>query len=141
MPDSFDPRAALIFDGVGDDEVIGDFGIVQAAPPGAEVDRYDLALGSPPDALRGRHLDAATPTTTSTVARRSPMTPPGLGGTRTRTCAPTWSTSRRRAAARVFSAGSIAWLGSLSHNDYDNNVARITGNVLRRFARREPLDW
>ncbi|MHA1570174.1 MAG: N,N-dimethylformamidase beta subunit family domain-containing protein, partial [Alphaproteobacteria bacterium] len=33
----------------------------------------------------------------------------------------------------VFSTGSIAWCGSLSHNGYDNNVARIMGNVLRRF--------
>ena len=41
----------------------------------------------------------------------------------------------------VFSTGSIAWTGSLSHNGYDNNVARITGNVLRRFVSPEPLDW
>jgi N,N-dimethylformamidase len=33
----------------------------------------------------------------------------------------------------VFSTGSIAWAGSLSHNGYENNVARITTNVLRRF--------
>ena len=33
MPDSHDPRAAFIFDGVGDDEVIGAFGIVGVAPP------------------------------------------------------------------------------------------------------------
>jgi len=34
----------------------------------------------------------------------------------------------------VFSVGSITWCGSLSHNGYDNNVSRITGNVLSRFA-------
>ena len=34
----------------------------------------------------------------------------------------------------VFSVGSINWQGSLSHNDYDNNVSRITENVLREFA-------
>jgi N,N-dimethylformamidase len=33
----------------------------------------------------------------------------------------------------VFSTGSIAWCSSLSHNNYDNNVSRITENVLRRF--------
>ena len=38
-----------------------------------------------------------------------------------------------------FSVGSIAWTGSLSHNDYDNNVARLTTNVLRRFRDPEPL--
>jgi N,N-dimethylformamidase len=36
--------------------------------------------------------------------------------------------------AAVFSVGSINWSGSLPHNGFDNNVARVTGNVLRRFA-------
>jgi N,N-dimethylformamidase len=40
----------------------------------------------------------------------------------------------------VFSVGSMSWLGSLSHARYDNNVSRITANVLRRFIRkREPV--
>ena len=39
----------------------------------------------------------------------------------------------------VFSVGSISWCGSLSHNGYDNNVSRITGNVLRRFSSEEPI--
>ena len=34
----------------------------------------------------------------------------------------------------VFSTGSIAWCGALSHDGYRNNVSRITDNVLRRFA-------
>jgi len=33
----------------------------------------------------------------------------------------------------VFSTGSISWCGSLSHAGYDNDVARVTRNVLRRF--------
>ena len=33
----------------------------------------------------------------------------------------------------VFSTGSIAWAGALAHDGYDNNVARITTNVVRRF--------
>jgi L-ribulose-5-phosphate 3-epimerase len=42
----------------------------------------------------------------------------------------------------VFSAGSVAWFGSLSYNDYDNNVSnvsKITDNVLRRFTSDIPL--
>ena len=34
---------------------------------------------------------------------------------------------------RVGLTGSIAWLGSLSWNDFDNNVARVMENVLARF--------
>jgi len=39
----------------------------------------------------------------------------------------------------VFSTGSITWAASLSHESYENNVARITGNVLRRFLDPRPL--
>ena len=34
----------------------------------------------------------------------------------------------------VFSVGSIQWAASLPHNSGDNNVARISSNVLRRFV-------
>jgi N,N-dimethylformamidase len=33
----------------------------------------------------------------------------------------------------VFSVGSCSWCGSLSTNGYDNDVSRITANVLDRF--------
>ena len=39
----------------------------------------------------------------------------------------------------VFSVGSISWGGGLAHQGFDNNVSRITDNVLRRFASEEPL--
>jgi N,N-dimethylformamidase len=39
----------------------------------------------------------------------------------------------------VFSTSSISWCGSLSHDGYDNNVSRITTNVLRAFANEERL--
>ena len=39
----------------------------------------------------------------------------------------------------VFSVGSIAWSGSLSWNDYDNNIERITRNVLTRFVDPTPF--
>ena len=35
----------------------------------------------------------------------------------------------------VFSVGSISWFGSLSHNDYSNNVSKVTENVLRKFIK------
>ena len=39
----------------------------------------------------------------------------------------------------VFSTSAIAWCGSLSFNNYTNNVSRITENVLKRFASNDPL--
>ena len=49
MPDARDPRAAFILEGVGPDEVIGDFGLAGGGAAGYEIDRYDLALGTPPN--------------------------------------------------------------------------------------------
>ena len=39
----------------------------------------------------------------------------------------------------VFSTGSIAYMGSLSWNKFDNNVARLTANVLNRFKDPAPF--
>jgi N,N-dimethylformamidase len=40
----------------------------------------------------------------------------------------------------MFSTGSMAWCGSLSHGDYDNNVSRMTRNVLERSLDPRPLE-
>src|SRR5690606_29834867 len=48
---SFDPRAAFIFEGIGPDEIIGDFGLHLGGAAGWELDRYDSTLGTPPHAL------------------------------------------------------------------------------------------
>jgi N,N-dimethylformamidase len=34
----------------------------------------------------------------------------------------------------VFSASCIIWAGCLNYNNYENNVSRITENVLRKFS-------
>ena len=51
----------------------------------------------------------------------------------------TSSTSKGQQGGGVFSVGSIAWCGSLSHNNYSNNVSRITKNVLDRFSSDVPI--
>lgn len=39
----------------------------------------------------------------------------------------------------VFAMSSVTWAGALAHNAYDNNVARLTGNVVRRLIDPEPF--
>ena len=39
----------------------------------------------------------------------------------------------------VFSVGSISWFGALARNAYENDVARITSNVLERFLDPTPF--
>jgi N,N-dimethylformamidase len=127
-------RAAWILDGV-DGDLIGTSGLGGGAA-GQEIDRYDVSLGSPrhavvlasatefgPDMLRTKEEfggSIAFPTPDPLV--RADMVffeTPGGGA--------------------VFSVGSISWFGALARNGYDNDVARITTNVLTRFADPEPF--
>jgi N,N-dimethylformamidase len=137
-PGSFDPRAAFIFEGIGADERIGDFGTIGGGAAGLELDIADPRLGTPPHALV-----LASSENHSNVYLMTPeeiiSTYPGLDGIedpRVRADMVFFETPNGGA---VFSTGSIAWAGSLGHNGYDNNVAHITGNVLRRFLDPAPL--
>ena len=133
---SDDPRAAFIFDGIGRDEVIGDFGLKLGGAAADELDRADPALGTPPGTLvvattRGKHDD----TYQRAVEEVEEMTA-REGGTQSPHVRADMTYLETPAGGSVFSVGSIAWSASLSYADYDNNVARITGNVLREFTRR-----
>ncbi len=138
LPDSFDPRVDFIFDGVASDERIGDFGVVGGGAAGEEIDRYDELLGSPPGAL----VLASSVDHSDDYQRASEElleTPPTTGGSRDPALRSDLVYMSFAGGGGVFSTGSIAWTGSLSHNDYHNNVSTITGNVLRRFLEPEPL--
>jgi hypothetical protein len=52
MPDGWHRRASWIFEGI-EDEILGDFGLAHGAAGGLEIDRYDLSLGTPPQARGG----------------------------------------------------------------------------------------
>ena len=137
LEDSYDPRAAFIFEGIGRDEVIGNFGLKQGGAGGVEIDRADYSLGTPPHALVvatasgfSDHyqliMEAESVGDYSRGKRR--------GGSQNPLVRSDLVYFEGPAGGGVFSVGSIAWCGSLSHNEYDNNVSRITKNVLDRFA-------
>lgn len=131
-PDSYAPRAAFIFEGV-EDEIIGDFGLIGGGAAGIELDRADHALGTPPHAL----ILATSENHTSIYMLSTCemyINIPGLDATQCPQVHADLVFYETPAGGGVFSTGSIAWAGSLSHRGYDNNIARITGNVLRRFA-------
>jgi hypothetical protein len=100
--------------------------------------RYDPALGSPEDAL----LLASSVGHSDDYQRASEElfeTPPGTGGTHDPDPRSDLVLFWLDGGGAVFSTGSIAWTGSLPSNDFDNNVARITTNVLQRFLDPEAL--
>jgi N,N-dimethylformamidase len=140
-PASFDPRAAFVFEGIGDDELIGDFGEILGAAAAYEIDRFDLSLGSPPHALvlaSAEGFDDGYLAMIDDVVYDPAYPDPATGlvprdehDKRVRADMVLFETPNDGA---VFSVGSIGWCASLRHNQFDNNVAMITGNVLRRFA-------
>lgn len=143
QPGSFDPRAAFIFAGIGDEEVIGDFGLQQGGAGGDEVDRLDYAQGTPPHALR-----LATASGFSDVYLYIPEdvlydqtypSEPGQRGNPNPHVRADMVFFESLNGGAVFSTGSITWCGALSHNGYENNVSRITENVLRRFLDPTPF--
>jgi N,N-dimethylformamidase len=141
MPGSFDSRASWIFEGVGRDELIGDHPslVLEIGAAGSELDRADFALGTPPHTLvlasSSGHSDAyqhvVEQINTSNSARP--------GGTQNPLVRADMVFLEYPNGGAVFSSSAIAWCGSLSYNNYTNNVSRITENVLRRFASDAPL--
>ena len=134
---SGDPRAAFIFEGV-DDEIIGDFGILQGGAAGYEIERVDAALGTPAHTLvlassenHSNLYDLMVASIGDVLPNTDPDAPEKIRADMVFFETP--------GGGAVFSTGSIAWSGSLGNFGYDNNVAAISDNVLRRFADPEPF--
>jgi N,N-dimethylformamidase len=135
---SFDPRAAFVFEGIGDDEAIGDFPslMLRHGAAGYEIDRLDVALGTPSHALL---LASAAGFSDSYqhVIEEVLSTDDQQGGSVDPDVRADMVFFEGPNGGAVFSVGSIAWCGALSHNGYVNTVSRVTENVLRRFLAEE----
>ena len=120
LPVSRDSRYAFVFAGVEED-LIGDFGLNLGSAAGYEMDAVQewawsdtfpepvvLARATHPEFIHSTHVPIQP-------AADLALTVLPSGGA-------------------VFAVGSVTWTGSLSYNNYDNNVSRITGNVLQKFV-------
>jgi N,N-dimethylformamidase len=134
---SFDPRAAFIFEGVADGGRIGDFGMLGGAA-GLELDAADAALGTPAHALILARSKGHSNVYLVTVEEMM-STHPSVDGLDNPLVRAELVFFETPSGGAVFSTGSIAWSASLSHLRYNNNVARITGNVVRRFLEPTPF--
>ena len=137
LPAAADPRAAWMFAGI-DDELIGNFGFLQGGAAGLEIDAVDARLGTPPHALvvaRSENHSNTYELVTEEVlvphGATDAIINPDIHADMTFFETPN--------GGAVFSTGSIAYAGSLSWNGYDNNVFRLTTNVLNRFKVAAPF--
>ncbi|WP_020673336.1 N,N-dimethylformamidase beta subunit family domain-containing protein [Amycolatopsis nigrescens] len=128
--DPGDTAAERIFAGVDVSAPLGGYGSVLDGAASFETDGIDVLLGSPPDVrLLGRsmlgeqYLSAYTgpafphPHAEPVDHRRADLTLLDTAG-----------------GGTVFATGSIGWCGALSHDGDDNDVSRLTANVLRWFC-------
>jgi N,N-dimethylformamidase len=145
QPGSFDSRARFICEGLENDELIGAFQNVLShhGAAGFELDRADWALGTPHHALVIATATAVPPDRWTLIPtdEEDEKTVASEVQTVARGVRADMVFFETQAGGAVFSPGSIAWCGALPYNDYDNNVARITRNVLRRFLEPEPFPF
>ncbi len=134
---SRDKRAAFLFDGI-DGDIIGDFGAWGDGAAGLEIDAYDEKLGSPPHALvvasSENHSNAFLLVNEEMMSNFR-----GVDGTFNARVKADIVFFETRHGGAVFATGSICFLASLAHNNYDNSVSRLTLNAVRRFLDEAPF--
>ena len=138
MPDSFHRRVSWIMDGIGEEELIGDFGLACGGAGGVELDRYELGLGTPPHTL----LIASTIGHSDNyplVSEEVTYAFPGRGGTQDAQVRGDMIYFTTPQNGACFAAGSIAWSQALPCKGGENNVARIMRNVLNAFLKEGAL--
>lgn len=145
MPDADDPRVRFVFEGLRPDDLIGDVPSLQLrwGAAGYEFDRYDSELGSPPSTLVLASSVRLNQTHESFVDDQlwfaggregQNIDDPQIPGRPHRFIRSDITYLEYPNGGAVFSAGAISWCSCLSAYRYDNTVARVTANVLRRFA-------
>jgi len=137
--DAQDPRVAFIMQGIDPKDRLGDFGTVGGGAAGLELDWVDAHLGTPWHTLR-----LASSVEHSNYIMLVPeeigSAAPNMSGRETPKVRADVTFFETPGGGAVFSTGSISWAGSLAHNGYDNNVSRMTENVLRRFVDPKKFD-
>ena len=133
-----DPRVAFVTEGltVAPGDALGDAGFMGGGAAGFELDSADPRYGTPVHTLvvaKGIvvHPDYG-PVNEDMLVIRHPRP------------VEDWSCAdmlffETPAGGAVFSVGSMTFVGSLPVDNYTNTLARLTGNVLRRFRDETPF--
>ncbi len=128
------PDMAFVFEGVHDDS-FGHAGWWGGGASGWEIDRIDTELGTPPRTWWLAKSEGHASTMMRTKEELLSYVPP-------------FNDAKARSDVAlvpmghgdVFTVGSMTWIGSLHSSGTDpTDVAKITGNVIRRFLDPTPL--
>jgi N,N-dimethylformamidase len=130
---SYREDLAFLFEGIAPDERIGDFGLSGGGAAGFEIDQAAVDLGTPDFATVVAFSEGHGPSFHTTFEELLlpavfDGTPREHGGISANIVY-----GKPETGGGLFAVGSITFCGSLSHNNYDNNVSRLLENCLRRF--------
>lgn len=128
---SREERVAFLFEGVEGD-VIGDFGLVLGGAAGDEIDRADVSLGTPRNALV---VATSQPHSAYYLASNEEVHAPSplINGTNNPNVRADITFFETPAGGAVLSTAAISWTGSLAYDGFVNNVARLTENAVREL--------
>ncbi len=133
MPAAREPEHAWVFDGI-EGETIGDYGLSGGGAAGFELDRADVALGTPHNTVILARSEEP-PASFVTVPEEL------LSHLRTVTGEEPDELKRAEivyfdtaSGGAVFAVGSITFCGSLWRNGFEGPVSQMLENVVRRFA-------
>nr|WP_309502777.1 N,N-dimethylformamidase beta subunit family domain-containing protein [uncultured Roseovarius sp.] len=129
---SHNPKVSFIFEGIEEDAKIGDSGYRGGGAAGMELDRASEALGTPRHAL----IVATTENVGaggSVSSEEFITTPRAIDGEQNGRVRADIVFFETRNGGAVFTPGSIAWPTSLLCNNTENDVSRMTENVINRF--------
>jgi len=138
LPKACNSRSDFIFEDV-EDGIIGDFGVLGGGAAGQEIDRTNTEYGTPEHTLILAKSDNCNLLSSHYATEERAL---NCSMTEEYYLSETYGEVvffETYNGGAVFSVGSMAWFGSLGHNNYDNNVSTITKNVLNRFVSPEPF--
>lgn len=133
--DAKDPRASWIFEGTKEGDIFGEYGVdkVRGGAAGFEVDGADFTKGTPRNALILAEASDFRGEIEDIVLAQIPLAiyyHPSEGESIAKASITFFETPNGGA---VFSTGSITWISSALENNYKNDIAIITKNVIDRF--------
>ena len=139
-PAARDNRHAWVFEGVKD-ELFGGYGFSGGGAAGFELDRLDHRLGSPLNAVVLASSEGHDRKNFVVVhEERLGFTTTIPGQTLEELIRADMTYIEKPKGGAVFSVGSITYCGSLPYNGFDNDVSRLTFNVVNRFGELD-LKW
>ena len=139
--DAENPRVSWMFKGTTEGDSFGEYGIdqVRGGAAGFEVDAADYTRGTPRNALIIAEGNSFEGTVEDLVLSQLPLGifyHPAEGEPVAKASMTFFETPNGGA---VFTTGSITWISSTLENNYQNDIAIITKNVIDRFLDASPF--